>query len=96
MIETFIYKGSDALFVTITTHVCGQMEILRKEFTNFDVQRENVNNNFSKLIIRQCYLLDLANLLIKIIDFPLLLQLLISTILICVMGKYFFNNGNFQ
>ncbi|XP_067210053.1 uncharacterized protein [Linepithema humile] len=81
--------GSDSLFLAITLHVCGQMELLRKEFTNFGVKQKNINEDFSKLMERHCYLLDHVELLIQAINFALLLQLLVSCILICVMGFQF-------
>jgi len=70
------------------------MELLRIEITNFGVKNKNINKSFSKLMTRHSYLLNHAKLLVDAISFVLVMQLLISSILICVMGKYFLTNIN--
>ena len=86
---TFIYKGSDSLFLAITTHVCGQMEILKMEFVNYGVESKNIFEDFSKLVSRHQYLMEHAELLVEVISFVLLVQMLFSCLIICLIGKYF-------
>jgi hypothetical protein len=85
----FIFKGSDSLFFAITLHICGQIEVLKIEIANFGVENKNINEKFFKLTSRHSYLLSHAKLLVDAISFVLLVQLLISCILICIIGKYF-------
>ncbi|XP_067210028.1 odorant receptor 10-like [Linepithema humile] len=82
----FSNLGNDSLFLAITLHVCGQMELLRIEFSDFATEKGNVNQDFMKLVTRHSYLLNLARLLADAVHFILLVQLFISSVLICIMG----------
>ncbi|XP_077259545.1 odorant receptor 10-like isoform X1 [Temnothorax americanus] len=78
--------GNDSLFLAIIIHVCGQMEILKIEFSNYGVKSKNLSEDFSVLASRHRYLIEHTGLLIDVISFVLLVQLLFSSILICLMG----------
>ncbi|XP_011645617.2 odorant receptor 10a-like [Pogonomyrmex barbatus] len=81
-----IYKGSDAFYVAIVLHVCGQMELLKIDFTNYGMESNDLSKDFLKLATRHRYLMELAELLVDVISFVLLIQLLCSCLIICLMG----------
>jgi len=87
-----IHKGNDSLFLAITLHVCGQMELLKIEFINYDIKSKNLNKKFSMLVLRHRYLIEHAELLADVISFVLLMQVLSSCLLIGLIGKYFLNS----
>ncbi|XP_072759926.1 uncharacterized protein [Anoplolepis gracilipes] len=78
--------GNDALFLNITLHVCGQVNILRIHFLNFDVTSPRIYDRFNALIQRHRYLIKLAKELADLISFVLLIKLFIISILLCIMG----------
>ncbi|XP_071556216.1 odorant receptor 10-like [Temnothorax nylanderi] len=78
--------GNDSLFLAITLHICGQMEILKIELFNYGVKSKNIDEDFSVLASRHHYLIEHAELLVDTISFVLLVQMLFSSILICLMG----------
>ncbi|KYM88887.1 Odorant receptor 2a [Atta colombica] len=82
--------GSDSLFLAITTHVCGQMEILKIEFVNYGVKSKNIFEDFSKLASRHHYLMEHAELLVEVISFVLLVQMLFSCLIICLIASSIF------
>ncbi|XP_072760026.1 uncharacterized protein [Anoplolepis gracilipes] len=81
--------GIDALFLNVTLHVCGQVEILKTRFINFDCTGPRVYKRFNALIQRHSYLIMLAKELANAINFVLALQLFLSSILLCIMGFQF-------
>ncbi|XP_039314716.1 uncharacterized protein LOC105206746 [Solenopsis invicta] len=81
--------GNDSLFLAIVLHICGQMEFLKTEFTNYGVKSKNLNEDFLVLISRHRYLMEHAERLVDVISFVLLVQVLISCIIICVIGLSF-------
>ncbi|XP_067210042.1 odorant receptor 10-like isoform X1 [Linepithema humile] len=83
------YVGNDSLFLTITLHVCGQMELLGIEFRKFAVETKNIKMDLLKLTTRHCYLLSHAQQLADAISVILLTQLFCSSILICIIGFQF-------
>nr|XP_012221302.1 PREDICTED: odorant receptor 13a-like [Linepithema humile] len=86
-ISSCAYVGNDSLFLAITLHVCGQMELLKIEFRkNFAMETKNIMEDFSKLMTRHCCLLRLAQQLTDAISVVLLMQFFVSSILICIMG----------
>lgn len=95
-IYIFIYEGNDSLFLAITLHICGQYELLKIEYTNFGIENENINKDFTKLTTRHCYLIRHTKLLVDAVSVVLLMQLLISCLLISVIGKYFLNTNTFH
>ncbi|XP_072760027.1 uncharacterized protein [Anoplolepis gracilipes] len=78
--------GNDALFLNITLHVCGQVNILRIHFHNFDVTIPQIYGRFNALIQRHRYLITLAKELADLISFILLIKLFIISVLLCIMG----------
>ncbi|XP_070167960.1 odorant receptor 13a-like [Polyergus mexicanus] len=81
--------GNDALFLNITLHVCGQINILRIRFINFDVTSPQINDRFNMLIQRHRYLITLTRELADLISFILLMELFIISILLCIVGFQF-------
>ncbi|KYN39485.1 Putative odorant receptor 22c [Trachymyrmex septentrionalis] len=81
---------SDSLFLAITTHLCGQMEILKMEFVNYGVESKNIFEDFSKLASRHHYLMEHAELLVEVISFVLLVQMLFSCLIICLIASSIF------
>jgi hypothetical protein len=67
------------------------MELLRIEFCKFAMGTKNIKENFLKLTTRHCYLLNHAQQLADAISVVLLTQFFVSSILICIMGKYLLN-----
>lgn len=55
---------------------------------NLGVKQKNINEKFAQLTMRHRFLLDNAELLANAVSFVLIMQLLISCILICMIGKY--------
>jgi len=82
-------KGNDVLFLNITLHICGQVNILRLRFMNFDVTSPRIYDRFNALIQRHCYLIMLARKLTDLISFVLLIELFLIGILICIIGDYY-------
>ncbi|XP_032680068.1 uncharacterized protein LOC116848277 [Odontomachus brunneus] len=81
--------GSDSLFLQIALHVCGQLKILKVAFTDFDVKGPEVCERFNALIRRHDHLIRMSRKLAETISFVLLVQLFISSILICILGFQF-------
>ncbi|XP_025265699.1 odorant receptor 13a-like [Camponotus floridanus] len=81
--------GNDALFLNITLHICGQVNILRIRFINFDVISPRIYDRFNVLVERHRYLITLARELANLISFVLLIELFIISILLCIMGFQF-------
>ncbi|XP_071556202.1 odorant receptor 10-like [Temnothorax nylanderi] len=79
--------GNDSLFVAITLHVCGQLELLKIGFSNYSMKKEN--DKFSILTARHRYLIEHAELLVDILSFVLLVQMLFSCLVISLMGFQF-------
>ncbi|XP_025265645.1 odorant receptor 49b-like isoform X2 [Camponotus floridanus] len=86
ILATTTNLGNDALFLNITLHVCGQVNILRIRFVNFDVKSPRIYDRFNVLIKRHRYLITLARELADLISFILLMELFIISILLCIMG----------
>ncbi|KAK2588078.1 hypothetical protein KPH14_004143 [Odynerus spinipes] len=77
--------GNDCLFFGIALHVCGQVEILKIQFSQYKFQK-GMEKEFSRLISRYSELLTLADYLVETISVVLVAQLLVSCILICIIG----------
>jgi len=65
------------------------VKILKTSFIDFDVSSSQVYDRFNALIKRMSYLIDMAKELANAISFVLLMQLFLSSILLCIMGEYF-------
>ncbi|XP_071625472.1 odorant receptor 9a-like isoform X1 [Temnothorax longispinosus] len=83
-------QGTDCTFLNITLHVCGQVEILKAKFLEFDVTTPKVYERFIALIKRHSYLIRMARQLADTVNFVLLIQLFIISIQLCIMGEYIF------
>lgn len=81
-------KGNDSLFLNITLHVCGQIKILKADFVEIDVTSPQIYSRFNALIQRHSHLMRLGKKLADTISFVLLIQLFITSILLCIMGEY--------
>jgi len=91
----YLLLGNDVMFLNIILHACGQVKILKINFTDFDVTSSKICDRFNILIQRHIHLIHIAKKLIEAISLILLTQLFISTILLCIVGEYqpyFFNN----
>jgi len=72
-----------------TLHVCGQINILKIHFANFDVKSPQIYDRFNVLIQRHRYLIMLARELADLISLVLLMELFIISLLLCIIGKYY-------
>ncbi|XP_033308194.1 odorant receptor Or2-like [Bombus bifarius] len=81
--------GSDSLFFGIIFHLCGQVEVLRLEFSRLSNENEKAKEHFNVLTKRHVYLLNLAKMLDDTISSILAVQLFTSCILICTSGLQF-------
>ncbi|XP_011645618.2 odorant receptor 94a-like [Pogonomyrmex barbatus] len=81
--------GSDSVFLHIALHVCGQLKILKANFINFDVTSPEVHERFNTLILRHDHLIRMTRKLAEIISFVLMVQLFVSSMLICIVGFQF-------
>ncbi|XP_025265643.1 odorant receptor 13a-like isoform X2 [Camponotus floridanus] len=93
LVEAFIMimgtsanPGNDALFFNIALHVCGQINILKIHFANFDVKSPQIYDRFNVLIQRHRYLIMLARELADLISLVLLMELFIISLLLCIIG----------
>jgi len=82
-------KGNDVLFLNITLHICGQVNILRIHFFNFDVTSPRIHDRFNALIQRHQELITLARELADLISFVLLVELFMISIILCMTGEYY-------
>ncbi|XP_071556199.1 odorant receptor 9a-like [Temnothorax nylanderi] len=82
-------QGTDCMFLNITLHVCGQVEILKAKFLEFDVTTPKVYERFIALIKRHSYLIRMARQLADTVNFVLLIQLFIISIQLCIMDFQF-------
>ncbi|RLU25807.1 ObirOr5-P2 [Ooceraea biroi] len=81
--------GNDTMFLNITLHICGQVEILKTHFINLNLSNPNFNDHLNTLIQRHHHLIKMAKKLAETISSILLTQLFISSVLICIMGFQF-------
>ncbi|KAL0129901.1 hypothetical protein PUN28_001865 [Cardiocondyla obscurior] len=79
--------GNDSLIFGIILHICGQIEILKIEFTKYDVNDKN--KDFSTLASRHYYLIEHAEFIVDVISVVLLLQMLFSCLFVSLMGFQF-------
>ncbi|XP_031365752.1 odorant receptor 10a-like [Apis dorsata] len=81
--------GSDSVFFGIVFHLCGQVEILKREYSKLFYKNEKITEHFILLIKRHIYLLNLSKMLNETISSILVIQLFSSCILICTTGFQF-------
>ncbi|KAL6445448.1 hypothetical protein ACFW04_000789 [Cataglyphis niger] len=89
MLTSTTNHGNDSLFLNITLHVCGQVEILKTRFLNFDNTEPQVYKRFNALIQRHSYLTRMVRELADMISFVLLIQLFIISMQLCITGFQF-------
>ncbi|XP_076229088.1 odorant receptor 10-like isoform X2 [Nomia melanderi] len=75
--------GSDSLFFGIIFHLCGQVELLKLDFSRFLEDDANRTDRFSSLIKRHHHLLKLFQYLNDTIGSIMVIQLFTSCLLIC-------------
>lgn len=80
------------MFLNITLHLCGQVEVLKAKFVDFDVTRPKVYERFIVLIKRHSYLIKLARQLSDTISFVLLIELFVISVQLCIVGEYYIIN----
>jgi hypothetical protein len=80
--------GNDIMFLNVILHTCGQVKILKSNFTDIDVTNSKVCDHFNILIQWHIHLIHVAKKLIESMKLILLTQLIISTVLLCIMGEY--------
>lgn len=85
--------GNDVFFFGIAMHVCGQFEILKEEFSSIgtgDSENEKiVRKKLADLARRHAHLVGLVDKLEDTFNLIILVQLVMSAILICIMGKIY-------
>ncbi|PBC34927.1 Putative odorant receptor [Apis cerana cerana] len=81
--------GSDSVFFGIIFHLCGQVEILKREYSKMFNKNEKITEHFILLIKRHIYLLNLSKILNETISSILVIQLFSSCVLICTTGFQF-------
>ncbi|XP_076650846.1 odorant receptor 10-like [Halictus rubicundus] len=81
--------GSDSLFFGIVFHLCGQVEVLKLDFSRFIEDEEDSAKRLNILVNRHRHLLALAEHLNDTIGYILILQLFSSCLLICTTGFQF-------
>ena len=74
----------------MTSHLCGQLEILKTKFTSLgeDDDPSQSRIKLSALIARHGHLLELAEMLEAAYNMIIFTQLLVSVMLITVFGKF--------
>lgn len=82
--------GNDGFFFDLTMHVCGQFEVLKLDFSRID-SKELLSRNRLNILLKKHYrLIHLAHHLQKAFSLVILSQLLMSVILLCVEGIFYF------
>ncbi|KAF3420952.1 hypothetical protein E2986_13856 [Frieseomelitta varia] len=81
--------GSDVLFLGISFHVCGQIEILKLEFNQLANRNEKTMGHLVALVRRHVDLLNMVKMLNETIGSALIMQLFFSCVLICTSGFQF-------
>lgn len=76
------------LALQVALHTCGQVKILKSKFINFAVTERHIYDRFNALIQRHDHLMTMTKLLANAISFILLMQLFVSSVLLCIMGEY--------
>lgn len=85
-----VNTGSDAFFIAVTSHLCGQLEILKIKFCTIGQEKDPAESRtkLNSLIERHIHLLELAAGLEDAYNIIVFTQLLVSVTLITVFGGY--------
>lgn len=86
-------QGNDSLFLHMALHICGQIKILKSKFINFEVTEPQIQNRFNALIQRHSHLVEMTKILADATSFILLVQLFLSSLLLCILGEYFIRHN---
>ncbi|EFN89554.1 Putative odorant receptor 85d [Harpegnathos saltator] len=78
--------GNDSLFLHIALHICAQVKILKSNLIDFDFMKPQINKRFNALIQRHGDLMEMTKILSNVVSFILLMQLFLSSILLCILG----------
>ncbi|XP_032680055.1 odorant receptor 47a-like [Odontomachus brunneus] len=81
--------GNDSLFLHMALHICGQVKILKSKVINLDLAGPQIQNRFNALIHRHCHLMEMTKMLAEASSFILLIQLFLSSLLLCILGFLF-------
>ncbi|XP_043268854.1 putative odorant receptor 71a [Venturia canescens] len=86
-----VNTGSDAFFIAVTSHLCGQLEILKTKFCTVGEENNPTESRIklNSLIGRHVHLLELAAGLEDAYNIIVFTQLLVSVTLITVFGFSF-------
>lgn len=82
--------GNDGFFFGLTMHLCGQFEVLEMDFANIEVEKRTCKQKIRMLIGRHCRLIRLADSLEYAFNMAIFAQLLMSVLLLCVEGIFYF------
>lgn len=82
--------GNDGFFFILTMHVCGQFEVLRMDFVKISNKQSLSRCKLGILLKKHHRLIDLAHHLQKAYSLVILSQLLMSVMLLCVEGNFYF------
>lgn len=88
-------KGNDMLSLQIALHISGQVKILKSKFIDVGVTGRRIYDHSKALIQRHSHLMAMTKMLANAISFILLMQLFVSSILLCIMGEYYITCVNF-
>ena len=83
--------GIDVFFFGLAMHACGQLEILKKDMSEFGKKSEEfqLRNDLQILIERHLYLIDISQQLEDIFNKILMVQLLSNCFTIVILGYYY-------
>lgn len=83
--------GNDVFFFGLSMHLCGQLEILKSEFRTLVSEKATEKNQkrFKMIVKRHIHLIDLIQKLENAYNLIILSQLIMSSLLICIMGRPF-------
>lgn len=94
VIQLFItYAGNcctEGIFVGITLHLCGQLELLMINFRQIDRRKHKCRRDsfVSELVVRHRHLLGLTDTIENTYNMIILTQIFTSAILICITGEF--------
>lgn len=82
--------GTDVLFFGLAMHICGQLQILRNQFTDFGTIEDKIllRRNLRLLIKRHNHLINMSQSLEESFTEILLIQLFFNSLIIVFLGIY--------
>ncbi|KAI4473257.1 hypothetical protein M0802_016220 [Mischocyttarus mexicanus] len=78
--------GNDGFFFGIAMYLCGQFEVLKMNFANLERNKNRSSRKVEALVRRHCHLIRLADNLEEAFNMIILIQLLMSSLLLCIEG----------